>query len=292
MRSLIRRRLVWVAGVILSAGALGSCVIGSNDDADVPPTVQLDPSQTFTAAPGPSATLSPTTTSTASPTATPSPTTVPPTPSPTPRPTASATPIPKAPLGEIAPLDPVVIVNFSLAAQIELRGVPNQSDFSMTLAIQQSAPDHYYLRSTSGSSVLESWLVDGTTYLTQADGGVAPLPAGSDTALFSPALLVQTIPVITGETLGTRLGNETVGGRDATRYRVDGEDLFQTATWLPGDTAIDIDGQVDVWIDSELRIVLRQESDVTWGNDGAEGSFVGRLEVTNISTTVPVNAPG
>jgi hypothetical protein len=197
------------------------------------------------------------------------------------------------PLGTITPLDPNAIPNFSLSTNIELRGVPGQTDFVMSLLILQAAPNHYYLKSTSGESGIESWLVDGTTYLTQADGSVARLPDGSDTALFSPALLVQTIPNVSGDTVGIDLGVEDVGGRQATHYQIDAEDLFETAPWLPGDSATDIEGQVDVWIDTELRIILRQESNVRWENaDGSPGSFVGHYEVTNVTTTEPVTAPG
>jgi hypothetical protein len=185
------------------------------------------------------------------------------------------------------------VTNYSLSTEFDLRGVPGQSDLAISLLILQAAPNHYYLRSTSGSAGIESWLVDGTTYLTQADGSVAELPEGSDTALFSPSLLVQTIPTISGETQGVNLGAEFVGGRQSTHYRIDAEDLFATATWLPGDSATDIEGQVDVWIDSELSIILRQDSNVRWENaDSSPGSFIGRYEVTNVSTTEPVTAPG
>jgi hypothetical protein len=220
---------------------------------------------------------------------------VPPTPTrtPTPRPTATATPIPTEPLGEIAPIDPNVLTNYSLSTNIELKGIPSQSDFAMSLLILQSAPDHYYLRSTSGESGIESWLIDGTTYLTQADGSVASIPEGSDTALFSPALLVQTIPAISGEVASIKVGIEEVSGRQATHYTVDGEDLLDGTSWLPGGTASDIDGQVDIWIDNELHVITRQESNVTWENsDGSQGSFVGHYELTNIGTTEPVTAPG
>ncbi|HEX5164050.1 MAG TPA: hypothetical protein VFV93_01540, partial [Thermomicrobiales bacterium] len=196
-------------------------------------------------------------------------------------------------LGEIAPLDPNVVTNYSLSTNLELKGIPRQADFVMSLLILQSAPDHYYLRSTSGDSGIESWLVDGTTYLTQADGSVASIPQGSDTALFSPSLLVQTIPAISGDVVGIMAGVEEVSGRQATHYTVDGEDLLDKTSWLPGDTADDIDGQVDIWIDNELHIIVRQESNVTWNNrDNTQGSFVGHYEVTNIGTTEPVTAPG
>jgi hypothetical protein len=174
-----------------------------------------------------------------------------------------------------------------------LRGVPLQTDFVASLLILQSAPDHYYLKSTSGGAGLESWLVDGTTYLTQADGSVARLPEGTDTALFSPSLLVQTIPAISSETLGVVVGTEDVDGRQATHYQIDGEDLLAANSWLPGDRAEDITGQANVWIDDELHVVIRQESDVRWSNPGgSNGSYVAHYDVTHISTTEPVTAPG
>ena len=289
MRKSVRHRLVWVGLLVLVAGVLSGCSVGS-DDAD--PTRTSEPALMATTPATPIEPATATTSPTLSP---PTPTAEPPTPTQTatPSPTATATPIPRVPLGNITPLDPAVLTNFSLSMETELRGVPGQSDFVTSLLILQAAPDRYYLRSTTGGASIESWLVDGTTYLTQADGSVAQLPEGSDTALFSPALLVQTVPTVSGETLGVSLGVEEVGGRQATRYRVDGEDLLASAGWLPGDSATDVEGQLEIWIDNELNIILRQESDVRWENtDGSTGSFTGRYEVTNVSTTEPVTAPG
>ena len=291
MRESVRRRLVWAGTLVLVASLFGGCIVGS-DDPDPTATVGPPQSPTATTTADPTETVAPSATvTTAPPTRTPVPPTA--TSTPTPRPTATATPLPKEPLGTIVPLDPNVVTNYSLSTEIELRGVPGQSDFVMSLLILQSAPNHYYLKSASGGSGIESWLVDGTTYLTQADGSVAQLPDGSDTALFSPTLLVQTVPMVSGETVGVDLGVEDVGGRQATHYRIEAEDLFETAPWLPGDSATEIEGQLEVWIDNELSIIVRQESEVHWENaDGKPGSFVGRYEVTHINTTEPVTAPG
>ncbi len=293
MTKSVGRRLVWFGTLAIVAGLSSGCIV-SSDNADPTNTVSVSPSLSATIAATSTSTPPPPATATAT-TAPPTATRVPPTPTATstPRPTATATPIPKVPLGAITPLNPDAIPNYSLSTEVELRGVPNQPDFVMSLLILQAAPNHYYLRSTGGSSGLESWLVDGTTYLTQADGSVAQLPEGSDTALFSPSLLVQTVPAISGDTLGVMLGIEDVSGRQATHYQIEGADLMNSVPWLPGEGATDIEGQVNVWIDNELRIVLRQESDVRWKNaDGTLGSFKDRYEVTNISTTEPVTAPG
>ena len=298
MTTSVKHRLFCVATLVLVTGWLSGCSVGS-DDAD--PTSTLEPtvvaSATTPSSPVARATATATATIPMTPTPSPAPTntSVPPTPTrtPTPLPTATATPIPEVPLGNITPLDPTVLTNYSLSAQIEVRGVPNQSDFGMSLVILQAATDLYYLRSTSGATGIESWLVDGTTYLTQADGSVASLPEGSDTALFSPSLLVQTVPTVSGDTLGTPLGNEDVGSRQATHYQIDGEDFIANATWLPGDSMTNVEGQVDVWIDNESGIILRQESNVTWDNaDGSAGSLTGLYEITNVTTTAPVAAPG
>ncbi len=291
MRESVRRRLVWAGTLVLVASLFGGCIVGS-DDTDPTSTAEPPPSLTATTTADPTVTIAPSATATTAP---PTETLVPPTATSTPtsRPTATATPLPKVPLGTITPLNPTAVTNYSLSTEIELRGVPGQSDFVMSLLILQSAPNHYYLKSTSGGSGIESWLVDGTTYLTQADGSVAQLPDGSDTALFSPTLLIQTVPMVSGETVGVDLGVEDVGGRQATHYRIEASDLFETAPWLPGDSATDTEGQLEVWIDNELSIIVRQESDVRWENaDGTSGSFVGRYEVTNINTTEPVTAPG
>lgn len=285
MSESVRHRLVRLGALVLLAGLLSACIVGSDEDADPTSTTAASPTATTRIAPTATATVTP------RPTSTP----VPPTPTrtPTPRPTATATPIPKVPLGTITPLDPNVVGNYSLSAEIELRGVPDQTDFVASLLILQAAPDHYYLRSTSGGAGIESWLVDGTTYLTQADGSVAKLPKGTDTALFSPALLIQTIPTVSGDTVGVVVGTDDVSGRQATHYVIDAEDLFDTASWLPRNRAENINGQVEVWIDNELKIILRQVAEVHWENrDGSQGSYVSNYEVTNVTTTQPVTAPG
>ena len=291
MKESVRHRLVWVGYVVLATSLLSGCIVDS-DDAEPTSTTDPPPSLTATTASSPTANATAEETSTAvPPSATPEPPTS--TATSTPRPTATTTPIPKVPVGLITPLNPAVVTNFSLSTEIELLGIPNQADFVMSLVILQAAPNHYYLRSTSGGATLESWLVDGTSYLTQADGSVAQLPEGSDTALFSPALLVQTVPALSGDTLGVNLGVEDVGGRQATHYQIEGSDLIASESWLPGNNVSDVEGQVDVWIDNESSIVLRQESEVRWENaDGSPGSFIGRYEVTNVSTTEPVTAPG
>lgn len=287
MSESVNRRLIKVGAFALVAGLLSACSVGSDDGVDPTATVT---SPIESALPSPSATSTiqpPTVTATLTP--------LPPTSTrtPTPRPTATVTPVPKVPLGTITALDPAVLTNYTLAADIQLRGVPGQPDFATSLLILQSAPDLYYLRSTTGEGSIETWLVDGTTYLTQADGSVAKLPDATDTALFSPALLVQTIPAISGETLGVDRGTEDVGGRQASRYQIEATDLFATTPWLPGDGANDVTGQVDVWIDDETRVVVRQVSDVRWTNpDGSAGSFAGQYEITNVTTTEPVTAPG
>lgn len=290
MRESVSRRLVGIGSLLLAATLLGACVVGSDDD---DPTAMVEATVAATEAASPTVTAGETaTTSTAPATATAVPAMPDSTATSTPSPTPTVTPIPKTPLGAMAPLNPTVIQNFTVSTNVELRGIPNQSDFATSLLILQSAPDHYYLKSSTGDSGLESWLVDGTTYLTQADGSVAELPDGSDTALFSPTLLVQTIPMLSSETPSISLGTEDVAGRQATHYQIEAADLLSTTPWLPADTTNDA-GQVDVWVDTEFGIVLRQEANVTWQNaDGSSGSYVVRYEVTNVGTTEPVRAPG
>lgn len=288
MSSSVRHRLIWAGVLLLTVGILSACSVGSSDPdptstaASAPPTTTIEPTR-------PDATATPESTST--PTRTP----VPPTPTQTatPSPTATATPIPRVPIGTITPLNPAVVTNFTLTTDLQLRGVPGQADFVMSLLILQAAPNHYYLRSTTGDSGIESWLVDGTTYLTQADGSVAQLPEGSDTALFSPALLVQTIPVISGETIGIVVGIEDVNGRQTTHHQIEGEDLLSSTVWLPGNEATNVKGTLDIWIDNETQLVIRRVADVSWRNsDRSEGSFVSAFDLTNITTTEPVTAPG
>ena len=290
MRESVSRRLALVGSILLAAVLLSGCIVGTDDD-DPTPTSESRETPTEAASPSPQVTATATTQpSPEAPTATTAPATA--TTTPTPRPTSTATPIPTEPLGEIAPINPIALENFTLSTDISLRGIPGQSDFVLNLLILQASPSHYYVKSTTGGSSLESWLVDGTTYLTQADGSVAELPGGSDTALFSPALLVQTVPALAGETQAIDLGTEEVAGRQTTHRQIAADDLIADTTWLPAD-ASDADGVVDLWIDNELGIVIRQEADITWENaDGSTGSYEIRYEVTNVGATEPVTAPG
>lgn len=286
--SSVRHWLVLAGVLLLTTGMLSACSFGSSDpdptstsNADLPTStsepIEREPTATETSTPTPTVTpVPPTATQTA-----------------TPSPTPTVTPIPRVPIGETTPLDPAVITNYTLTTDLKLRGISGQTDFLMGLLILQAAPNHYYLKSTTGGSGIESWLVDGTTYLTQADGSVARLPQGSDTALFSPALLIQTIPTISSETVGIEVGVEEVNGRQTTHFRVDGRDLFESTPWLPREETSDVRGTLDIWIDNDTRLVIRRETDVHWKNmDGSDGSFVDTYDLTNITTTEPVTAPG
>jgi hypothetical protein len=272
-------------GVLLVAG----CSLGTNDSDDAA-TPTLEATRPATQAPAASPTARPSATPTPVPTATAPPPTA--TASPTVTPTATVTPVPEQPLGEIRPLDPLVLTNYSLAFALRVVGVPGEEDLTTTLNIEQSDPQTFHLLTQTGDTSFESWQVGGTTYLRQGDGTVVALPEGSDSALFSPALLVQTIPPLDSNMSVTRLGADTIEGRAVTHYRIDGEDYLAATRILPPDFAGDVRGKVDLWVDDEWRIALRLGGLVTWTNDDRTlGTLETSYDVTRILATPPVTAP-
>jgi hypothetical protein len=51
-------------------------------------------------------------------------------------------------------------------------------------------------------------------------------------------------------------------------------------------------GQFDLWIDDELKILVKAESDVSWKNeDGTDGSFAYDYEIHDIGSTAGITAP-
>jgi hypothetical protein len=195
-------------------------------------------------------------------------------------------------LADVNPIDPEALPNFSMSFTFDVTGVPNQDDTSMAVEIEQSSTENYYMFVSAADMNIEVWLVDGTTYMNQGDGTIIPLPEGTDPGLVSPAIFLQEVPPIDENLQAERVGEEEVSGRNTIHYTISGENYLDQSDVLTGGTATDIEGQVDVWIDTELNIMIKQIGDVSWTNeDSTSGTFLSDLLILDIGATNAVEAP-
>jgi hypothetical protein len=200
-------------------------------------------------------------------------------------------------LADIEMLDPELLPNFTLVMRIEMRGVPGEledmdEDAIFDLEIEQSALDNYHMRFNSADMVIEIWSVDGMTYITEDDGSIVSLP-GSDMGFFSPSLFLQTVPPLDSELQARRTGEETVSGRQTTRYEVSAENyLALSELFEDGMVPDDADGELVLWVDNELNIPIRYDADITWTNtDGTDGVLLMNYLISDIGSTPRVEAP-
>ena len=206
--------------------------------------------------------------------------------------TATATAAPEAPVGEIVPLDPEAIPNYSLTIRLAATGLGGPGDSTFDYDIQQSATDRYHLKADSSGTNLEIWKIGDQAFIAQAGGEPAPLPEGSDTALFSPVTFLQVIPPIDAAANAQDLGTETIDGRSARHYRLSADDYLNGVPFLGEQEFSDAEGQLDIWVDDELKTPLRQQGEVTWTNaDGSDGRFTIDYQLTAIGSTPDVQAP-
>ncbi len=292
--------------VVLLAGAAilllsAACSVGGSDKTPTPTTAAVTASPTAgSASASPSAVASPTHAAspvTASPTAAGSPTmSASPTRAASATPTRAASPtattIPETPVGEIVPLDPEKVPNYTLAINLAASGIGGPGDTTFTYAIEQSAADHFHLKADSSGSSMEIWKIGDSSYIAQSGGQPAPLPEGSDTALFSPATFLQVVPPIDAATKAQDLGAETIDGRGTRHYRLSADSFLNGVPFLGGQSFSGASGQIDIWVDDELKTPLRQQGEVTWTNaDGSDGRFKIDYALTQIGSTPEVQAP-
>jgi hypothetical protein len=198
----------------------------------------------------------------------------------------------ETPFDDVEFIDPEALPNFSLTFTMEIAGVPDEEDTRIEMAIEQSALDNYHMRLVTDETTIETWLVDGVSYIGQDDGTVLEIPGGPDAALFSPSLFLQVLPPLSAELNAQEIGQETVNGRQTTHYRIGGRDFLAMSDLFLDEHVSDVTGNVDVWIDNELNIMIRQIGDVTWQLvDGSTGSMTTNYEMNNIGTTPPVQSP-
>jgi hypothetical protein len=205
---------------------------------------------------------------------------------------ATATEGPAA-LGEVTPLDPEALPNFTMTMMMDMRGIPDSEDANVEFDVRQSSVENYYVRIDSEGAVLESWLVDGTNYVRQEDGTLVEVPGAVEAGLVSPGMFVSTVPSLEAEVEAYRVGEDEVSGRDTTHYRIPGEELLSMSGFLGDNPDIsDVEGEADVWIDDELNILIKQTADITWTNgDGSDGALQYDYLIDDIGSTARIDAP-
>lgn len=197
-------------------------------------------------------------------------------------------------IGDYTTIDPELLPNFTLMFTFDVTGVPDQEDTHLDLEIQQSSVENYHLRLGAADTEIETWLVDGTSWVAEPGGGVTEIPGGEDSGLFSPAMFLQQVPTIDPAMQAELVDDDDeVSGRSTSHYRVSGMDMMTFTNYLQGAEAdADVQGYADIWIDNELRIMIKQTSDITWTNaDGSEGAFLYDFLIDEIGSTPPVTAP-
>lgn len=211
-------------------------------------------------------------------------------------PTAGTTGGDEDPLADLKPIDPEALPNFTMSFTFDLTGIPAQEDTSISVEAEQSSLENYHMSLSTTGTNLETWLVDGTNYVDQGDGTIVALPEGTDSVLFSPALFLQEVPPIEPELQAERVGEEEVSGRRTIRYVIAGKNYLEQAgqggEFTGGGPASDVEGQVEVWIDIELNMMIKQLGDITWTNeDGTIGTFLSDMLMFDIGSTEAVEAP-
>ena len=196
------------------------------------------------------------------------------------------------PLADVQPIDPEAIPNFIMTFTFDVSGAADQPDTTIGMEIEQASLENYHMSVATGDQNIETWLVDETNYVNQGDGSIIPLPPGTDSNLFSPSIFLQEVPPLDSELQAEREGEEEISGRDTVHYVITGENYLAQADLLTGGNVSDVEGQVEVWIDTELSMMIKQMGDITWTNeDGSNGSFLSDLLIYDIGTTLEVDAP-
>jgi hypothetical protein len=130
---------------------------------------------------------------------------------------------------------------------------------------------------------------------TSIGGEVVESPTGP---IFSPADLLQTSELIPEGLNAREEGTEEVNGRQATKWVVDGADYvsyMNEQAQIDGTSTVEMTdgaGDVAIWVDNELNIMIKSEADVTWSNsDGTEGSLIYDYEIHDIGSTAEIVEP-
>jgi hypothetical protein len=196
---------------------------------------------------------------------------------------------------DVQSIDPNALPNFTLVATIDEEGSSEDMTGNVTINIEQSAVDNYHLKFGSADQSLETWLVDGTTYINDGSG-VQAAPADASAFGISPTdLLTQDLPDLAKVPGMKKVGSDTVNGRKTTHYHLDGKDLGPAMAAM-GDSDMqgvtDGSGNFDIWTDNDLKILIKGDADLTWTNaDGTPGKLKYTYEISKIGSTDKVSAP-
>jgi hypothetical protein len=301
-----RRWRRFLFGSVLAGATvvLTACGGGSDADSEVVPDVvetvsPAGPTATPTTVPvddvepAPTLTTVPEATSTPEPTATPvaSPTPVPPTATPTIVPSPTPTPLPTVdePFDESINVVEVVS-NFTLTHSARFEGEDGQ-DETVDLLIVQSSPEMYHLRVSSSGQQTEAWRTGDAIYVLGPGGAIVELPGLVDQNLYAPSSFLFLAPSLDQIAIATVLDERSdVGGREATHYEVDPAEA-QAFGPTELETAENVEGTFDVWVDNELNIILRISADVSWEISGNQQSMQMEFLISEIGKTPEVQPP-
>lgn len=195
---------------------------------------------------------------------------------------------------EIETLDPELLPNFSLTMNFEATNLSGTPQTTIKMQMEQSSVDHYHLNMETDGETLEFWTVGDQSW-TSVAGEVVESPTGP---LFSPADILTTGELIPEGLEAREDGTEEVNGRDTTRWVIDGADYVEymnAQAQAEGTSTVEMtdgSGEVTIWIDNELNIMIKAEGDVAWSNsDDTDGSLVYDYEIHDIGSTAEVAAP-
>jgi hypothetical protein len=201
------------------------------------------------------------------------------------------------PLDEVETLDPEALPNFTLVANIRVANIEETStETTIILEIQQAAVDNYHLLIDpgDGTGVIESWQVGDRSW-TGTGGVITENPEGVPN-FFGPSLFLQQLPNLAEEMNAERIGEEEISGRETTHYRASAEEMLRLMQeedetgYLEG--ATDPEGEADIWVDNEHKIMIRARVDVSWTNtDGTTGEIVEDYDIFDIGDTPEIPAP-
>lgn len=195
---------------------------------------------------------------------------------------------------EFETLDPELLPNFSLTMNFDATNLSGTPQTTLKMEMQQSAIDNYHLNMETDGEVLEFWTI-GEQSWTSIAGEVVESPTGP---IFSPADILTTGELIPEGLEAREDGSEEVNGRQTTRWVIDGADYVEfmnEEASSQGTSTVEMTdgtGEVTIWIDDELQIMLKAEGDVAWQNsDDTDGSLVYDYEIHDIGSTAEVVAP-
>jgi len=191
---------------------------------------------------------------------------------------------------EFETLDPELLPNFSMRMNFDATNLSGTPQTTLMMQMEQSAIDNYHLDMESDGELLEFWTI-GEQSWTSIGGEVIESPTGP---LFSPADILTTGELIPEGLEARNEGTEEVNGRETTKWVVDGADYVAFMNEDESATVEMTDGTGDViiWIDNELNIMIKAEGDVAWMNDDStDGSLIYDYEIYDIDSTSEVQAP-